>query len=354
MTRSPRRWASRRKRRKSRERAVGRVDLAVVGDVVPVVAQRGRVEGQEPERGDAEALEVVELLDQAPEVADAVAVAVVEGPHVELVDDGVLVPGRRAGDRSRSSSVLPLAQRSVRRHRRTSDGRAFGWLRAKTWQGTSAGSRLDEVRSPVPHVAGPGQQVVHDVGAVSAEAKRPPGRASTQPDCGVTMIEVDHREHHIEPRSVRSVDSADLGVGDQLVVVGAVERRESLNCRAGCSRRMRFTRRDERGQARRTVEVPGADLVLLGAQVLLGSRRPREVFLQLEGRPVDAVARRQAWRRARGATRKAARPPVLELLGEDVGRVRPQVRPEVGGGVRARSARLRYVSSSHFVVRQVK
>ena len=48
--------------RKSRERAVRRVDVGVVGDVVAVVAQRRRVERQQPERGDAEVLQVVELL----------------------------------------------------------------------------------------------------------------------------------------------------------------------------------------------------------------------------------------------------------------------------------------------------
>ena len=78
------------------QRPVGRVDLAVVGDVVAVVAQRRGIEGQQPQRGDPELLEVVELVDQAAEVADAVAVAVVERPHVELVDDRVLVPVRLA------------------------------------------------------------------------------------------------------------------------------------------------------------------------------------------------------------------------------------------------------------------
>ena len=74
------------------EVAVARVDVAVVGDVVAVVAQRRRVEGQDPEGGDAELLEVVELGGEAVEVADAVAVGVAEGTHVQLVDDGVLVP----------------------------------------------------------------------------------------------------------------------------------------------------------------------------------------------------------------------------------------------------------------------
>ena len=70
------------------------MDALVVGDVVAVVAQRRGVEGQEPERVDAEPLQVVELLGQAGKVADAVVVAVEEGADVHLVDDRVLVPER--------------------------------------------------------------------------------------------------------------------------------------------------------------------------------------------------------------------------------------------------------------------
>jgi hypothetical protein len=70
------------------------VDVPVVGDVVPVVAQWARVVGEEPDDVDAELLHVVELLDQPVEVADAVAVGVAEGLDVQLVEDGVLVPER--------------------------------------------------------------------------------------------------------------------------------------------------------------------------------------------------------------------------------------------------------------------
>ena len=84
-------------RSKSCQRAVARMDVLVVGDVVSVVAQRRRIEGQQPERVDAEALQVVELLRQAGEVADAVVRAVEERADVRLVDDGVLVPERIVG-----------------------------------------------------------------------------------------------------------------------------------------------------------------------------------------------------------------------------------------------------------------
>ena len=44
------------------QRAVARMHAFVVGDVVAVVSKRRRIEGLEPDGGDAEALEVVELL----------------------------------------------------------------------------------------------------------------------------------------------------------------------------------------------------------------------------------------------------------------------------------------------------
>ena len=75
------------------------IDVAVVGDVVAVVAAGRGVERQQPQRGDAEILQIVELLGQAREIADAVIVAVAKRLDVELVDDGVLVPELVGGGR---------------------------------------------------------------------------------------------------------------------------------------------------------------------------------------------------------------------------------------------------------------
>jgi len=72
--------------------AVGGIDVGVVGDVVAVVAEWRGEEGENPEAGDAKILEVVELGDEALEVADAVGVGVGEGADVQLVDDRVFVP----------------------------------------------------------------------------------------------------------------------------------------------------------------------------------------------------------------------------------------------------------------------
>src|SRR3954447_3877859 len=67
-------------------------DVVVVADVVAVVAQRAGLERRQPERIDAEALEVVEPAGEPLEVATAVAVAVHERLDRQAVDDGVLVP----------------------------------------------------------------------------------------------------------------------------------------------------------------------------------------------------------------------------------------------------------------------
>src|SRR5207302_175158 len=51
------------------ERAVGRVDGGVIGDIVPIVLERRRVKGQEPNGGDAEVGDVIELVREADKIA---------------------------------------------------------------------------------------------------------------------------------------------------------------------------------------------------------------------------------------------------------------------------------------------
>jgi hypothetical protein len=79
----------------------------VVGDVVAVVLERRGEEREEPDAGDAQVLQVVQLLQQTLEVAHAVVVAVGEGADVQLVDDRVLVP-QRIGGATRSLHPRPF------------------------------------------------------------------------------------------------------------------------------------------------------------------------------------------------------------------------------------------------------
>ena len=74
------------------ERAVARIDAVVVGDVVAVVAAGRGLERHQPDRGDAEPVQIVEPPQQALEIADAVAVGVHVGADGEAIDDAVLVP----------------------------------------------------------------------------------------------------------------------------------------------------------------------------------------------------------------------------------------------------------------------
>ena len=73
-------------------RPVVGMDRAIVRHVVAVVAERRRKEGEEPETVHAQLLEIVEPARQPREIADPVAVAVLKGADVQLVEDGVLVP----------------------------------------------------------------------------------------------------------------------------------------------------------------------------------------------------------------------------------------------------------------------
>jgi len=56
----------------------GLFSIVIIGDVVAIVTQGRRIKWQKPNRGDTEFLEIIELLDQPAEIANAVAVAVVE------------------------------------------------------------------------------------------------------------------------------------------------------------------------------------------------------------------------------------------------------------------------------------
>ena len=89
------------------QRAVARMDGGVVGDVVAVIAQRRRIERQQPDDVDAEVLQVVELARQPLKIADAVVVRVKERADVRLVDDPVFVP--EVVHRSSSSCSVELA-----------------------------------------------------------------------------------------------------------------------------------------------------------------------------------------------------------------------------------------------------
>jgi hypothetical protein len=69
-----------------------RMDAVVVRHVIPVVTVRRRIEGQQPDAGDAQAGQIGELVREPDEIPDAVSVRIDERLDVQAVDDGVLVP----------------------------------------------------------------------------------------------------------------------------------------------------------------------------------------------------------------------------------------------------------------------
>ena len=74
------------------ERAEHRVDAAVVRDVVAAVLHRRGEEGRDPDAVDAQAGDVVQLLGDAGQVADAVAIGVAKAARVDLIEDGAAPP----------------------------------------------------------------------------------------------------------------------------------------------------------------------------------------------------------------------------------------------------------------------
>jgi len=94
------------------------VDRPVVGDVVAAVRERGRIPRGEPERVDAEVLQVAQVCTNSREIAGAVAVPVGKGARVDLVDHRVAPPLGR----------LPQWPGRVRAHVRTpSSPGCAGW-----------------------------------------------------------------------------------------------------------------------------------------------------------------------------------------------------------------------------------
>ena len=81
---------------------------AEVRDVVAPVGIRGHGHRREPDAVDAEPCEVVQMLDDPRDVADAVGVAVSERTRIDLVEDAGLPP-RLVSRRHASDPAVPVA-----------------------------------------------------------------------------------------------------------------------------------------------------------------------------------------------------------------------------------------------------
>ncbi len=74
------------------ERAEQRIDVAVVGDVVAEVSHGRAEDGRDPNGINAKPLKMAQALADAAQIADAVAVRVLERVRVDLVDHAALPP----------------------------------------------------------------------------------------------------------------------------------------------------------------------------------------------------------------------------------------------------------------------
>src|SRR5438128_9261096 len=85
-----------------------RVDVAVVGYVVPEVGHGRPIERREPDRVDAErpgraVVQVIEACRDPREIPDAVSVRVLERAGIDLVEDALAPPG------SAHASILQIS-----------------------------------------------------------------------------------------------------------------------------------------------------------------------------------------------------------------------------------------------------
>ena len=58
------------------QRAIHRMHVAVIGDVITVVLERRGIKWQQPDRGDAEILDVIQLFRQPAKITRAISVRV--------------------------------------------------------------------------------------------------------------------------------------------------------------------------------------------------------------------------------------------------------------------------------------
>src|ERR1700724_535913 len=81
------------------------VDVAVIRDVVTEIGHWRRIDRRYPNGVDAQPDEMIEAIDDAFQVADAIAVAVLEGARIDLIDDPRLPPRRYSPHDT--SSIIP-------------------------------------------------------------------------------------------------------------------------------------------------------------------------------------------------------------------------------------------------------
>src|SRR5262249_16023305 len=74
------------------KRAEERIDVEIVGDVVAEIGHRRGIDRRDPDGVDPEPVEIIDAIEGAVQVADAVTIAVLKGARIDLIDDGLPPP----------------------------------------------------------------------------------------------------------------------------------------------------------------------------------------------------------------------------------------------------------------------
>src|SRR5258705_7014055 len=74
------------------QRAITWIDAVIIRDVVAIVLAGRRLEWHQPDRGNAEPVQIIQAPQQTLEIANAVAVSIHIGADGEAIDHAVLVP----------------------------------------------------------------------------------------------------------------------------------------------------------------------------------------------------------------------------------------------------------------------
>src|SRR5919197_118833 len=174
--------------------------------------------------------------------------------------------------------------------------------------------QLHKIAPPAPGVVAGGDEIVQLVSVAWRAVEIHPARLH------ITRVQVHHDEDEIVPGL--------LGVADELVIVRRMEAQAPVALQRRVLAPHLIQPCDERPQALGPLTVPALDLVLLGVEVLLTAWLARRILHQLERGPIHAVVRRE--RRGEHQPRDERRSPaVLQILVQDVRRIRPDVRPEI-------------------------
>src|SRR5262249_26327372 len=76
------------------------IDVAVVADVISEVRHRRWIDRRYPDRIDAKPFEIVEAFAYSLQITDTIAIRVLKGARIDLIDDAVLPPDKFGHERS--------------------------------------------------------------------------------------------------------------------------------------------------------------------------------------------------------------------------------------------------------------